>query len=504
MARIARNLPDTFEMPASWQTPRRVVKAGLELTKTTPENARHWRGTDALSARAAMPRSERKVARERSRYEWDNNSWYAGMLRTAANHIVGTGPRLQVLTNYPDVNARIEKAWRKWAKHVRFAEKLRTAVMTYWRDGETFGMRGQSSQTSLGLDVRLYEGDQVAQPQGYMNDPSIEDGKRIDNFGNMVDCWVYDQHPGNIGIGVANFLTGEWYKADRIWHLFRAERPGQVRGLPRCAPAIDWLAHMRRYSKATLSAAELQALFPIFATTNAQAGVEPAVMDDEFSAVEYFRGLINFMPEGWRMEFPDPKFPTTTNEQFQRTELMYFARCANLPYSLASGTSKDANFAAAKMDIVNLWGPEVRSEQDTLDSIVMVPTFRWFLEDCVFVPGVLDDCPLAIDDIEFRFDWPPLPVADEIDSANAAKIRMDTLQTTGRQESMAKGEDYDAKIREAAKDYGVTVEQFNAARFARDYATPGALGGDEPEPRVQPNQVDYSENRTPVPEVVAP
>lgn len=503
MARTMRNLPDTIEIPASWQTQRKV-KAGLELTKTTTENARHWKGTDALSPRAAYPRSERKVARERSRYEAENNSWYAGMLRTAANHIVGTGPRLQVLTDYPVINARIERYWRMWAARIRFAEKLRTAVMTYWRDGEVFGLRGSSSQTAVGLDVRLYEGDQVAQPLGYIADPTLEDGKRIDNYGNMVEAWIFDRHPGDVNIGVANFLKGEWYPADRVWHLFRADRPGQVRGLPRCSPGLDWLAHLRRYAKATLSAAELHALMPVFATTNAQAGVEPAELDEDFYTIEYWRGLINFMPEGWKMEFPDPKFPTTTNEQFQRTELMYFARCANMPYSLAAGTSKDANFSAAKMDIVNLWGPEVRSEQDTLNSVVMIPTFRWFLEDCIFVDGVLDDCPLAIDEIDFRFDWPPLPVADEIDAANAAKIRMESGQTTGRQESMAKGEDHDAKIREAAKDYGVTVEQYKAARFAKDFATPGALGGDEPEPRIQPNQVDYSEPRTPAPEVVTP
>lgn len=494
--RVYQTIPAIVERADVSQPAPPVATAGLELVRTNHENARHWRGTDRLSARAAYPQSTRQTARDRSRYAAANNSWYSGMLKTAANHVVGTGPRLQVLTTDPFVNARIEKAFRKWAARIQLAAKLRMGFETYWRDGEVFLMRGQSTQTGLGLDIRLYEGDQIAQPPNSFIDPDVDDGKRVDNFSNMIECWVYDRHPGDMGIGYANYLTGNWYSASRLVHLFRADRPGQTRGIPRCAPALDWLEHMRRYSKATLSAAELQALFPVFATTTAQAGAA-ARMPADFMAVDYDRGVINFMPDAWDLKFPDPKFPTTTNEQFQRTELMYFARCCNMPYSLACGTSKDANFSAAKMDIVNLWWPEVRSEQDMLTSIVMIPVFGWFLECCVMEEGVLDDAP-PIEEIEFRFDWPPLPVADEIDSANASAIRTQSGQTTPRQESMARGEDHDAKVRTAAEDYGVTVEEYKRARFAKDFAATGVLGGDNPRTTATPtNQVNYSTNTQP-------
>ena len=438
------------------------VRAGMDLTKTTSENQRHWRDADALSGRAAYPKTERKVARERSRLEAENNSWYRGMLRTAANHIVGTGPRLQVLTSDPEVNARIERSWSKWCKAVGLVDKLHVAVQTYWRDGEVFALRTtRPSLYPVTLDVRLYEGDQVAQPYWHILDPSLEDGKRVDALGNAVEYWIYDHHPGDLNIGHVNLLSGQWFEADDVIHLFRAERPGQLRGIPRCAPAIDWLAHMRRFSKATLSAAEAAALWGVFVSTNSSA-VAPAQMPADFLSVDWERNVVNFMPEGWEPKQLRSDHPATTNEMYQRSELTYFCRCANMPYSLAAGTSRDSNFASAKMDIKNTWEPEVLSEQSRVESLFLAPVFRWFLESAVLAPGVLDGAPL-IADIDYQFVWPPLPQSDEVDSANAAMLRLQSGLSTLSLEHRRAGLDHESTMKAIADDCGATVEECQRA-----------------------------------------
>ena len=68
------------------------VRASFDLAKTNAHNRRHWANADSLSARAAMSPAVRALVRQRSRYEFDNNSWYSGILRTAANHIIGCAP----------------------------------------------------------------------------------------------------------------------------------------------------------------------------------------------------------------------------------------------------------------------------------------------------------------------------------------------------------------------------------------------------------------------------
>lgn len=444
---------------------RKPVRASLDLVQTTHENKRHWKDADPLSARASFPRTVRWVARNRSRLEADNNSWYAGMLRTAANHIVGAGPRLQLMTDDAEFNARVERSWAKWWRAVHGVAKLKTAVQTYWRDGEVFGMRdSQPSLYPITLNFKLYEGDQVSQPYWHILDPTIEDGIRVDEMGNPVEYWIYNHHPGDLNIGHVNILEGNWYPSERVWHLFRADRPGQLRGIPRCAPAIDWLAHMRRFSKATLSAAEAAALWGVFIKTTSSQ-IAPANSPGDFMEVDFARNMMNFLPDGWEPHQLRADHPGTTNEQYQRSELTYFARCANMPYSLAAGTSRDSNFASAKMDIKNTWEPEVVGEQEALDRVVMRPLVRWFFEHAAIETDLLDGVPLLIDEIDYQFFWPPLPQSDEGDAAKATAQRLETGQSTRREEYARRGLNVDTEDAAAARDYGVTVEEYRRGLF---------------------------------------
>jgi capsid protein len=47
---------------------------------------------------------------------------------------------------------------------------------------------------------------------------------------------------------------------ESVIHLFRAERPGQSRGVPEITPALPLFAMLRRYTLAVLGAAEQAAL----------------------------------------------------------------------------------------------------------------------------------------------------------------------------------------------------------------------------------------------------
>ncbi len=444
--------------------------SGFDITKTTRENQRHWDDTSSASGRSVYTHQDRKIARERSRLEASNNSWYSGMLRTSGNHIVGKGPRLQVLTPDNDRNSRIEKRWRKWNRSTNFVNRLRMGCETYWRDGACFIMR--SSRPSLGdvsLDVRFYEAEQCGNPLNMGLDPSVEDGIRLDANGNPVEYFFYDRHPGDM-IGIGNPLEGRWYKADDVIHLFRPERPGQVHGWPRCAPALEHLAHMRRFSKATLSSAEQVAVNSLFMKTNASASaLKVAKMPKDWLTTDYERGALNFMPEGWEPYQLESKHPGTSNESYQRTELTYFTRCSGQPYSLAAGTSRDSNFASAKMDLKNTWEPEVQSDQSIIEIVVMDRIWMWFLEDIAISTDILDGLEMMLDEIEYQFHWPPLPVADEGEVADARSTRLSTGQSTFSSEATAQGLDDDALVEAAARDNGVTPEQYRADRYAKTF-----------------------------------
>jgi capsid protein len=81
----------------------RRIEARYDAAQTTIENRRHWSFADNLSARAAHTPSILRTLRNRSRYEVANNSYARGLVDTIAEYVVGTGPRLQLLTEDDEV-----------------------------------------------------------------------------------------------------------------------------------------------------------------------------------------------------------------------------------------------------------------------------------------------------------------------------------------------------------------------------------------------------------------
>ena len=99
-----RSLPDSprqarLLVTANREGRGRVLRARFDAAQTTAENARHWAMADALSAAAAGTADVRRRLRERARYEVANNSYAKGIVLTLANDCVGTGPRLQLLSD---------------------------------------------------------------------------------------------------------------------------------------------------------------------------------------------------------------------------------------------------------------------------------------------------------------------------------------------------------------------------------------------------------------------
>ena len=446
-----------------------AVNAKFDLAQTTADNKKHWANADTLSARAAISPGVRRTVRIRSRYEAENNSWYAGILRTAVNHIVGNGPRLQMLTNNPEANARVEKAFRQWAAKIDLADTLRTAAEAYWRDGEVFMMRADRPQLypNPTLDLRMFEADQVATPwdASVYNDPFQDDGIRFDRSTNELQIYVYNNHPGaNV---YKTTLEGNWYSSREVLHLFRADRPGQTRGIPRATPALQTLPIMRRQELATLYSAETAANFAMYLKSNSPA-LDPASSPADFAEIELTRNMLTTLPAGWEIGQVEPKQPGPLYEMFQRQALQSFSRCTNMPYTLAAGTGKDANFSSFKGDMKNVWEPEVQCEQSRIEWSFVEPIFGWFLESAIYVPGLLDGLP-SIAAIDHRWHWPPLPELDAVDSANAAAIRLKSGLSTPTSEHARRGQDWDTESMRAASDFGVPVEVYKQAVFATTF-----------------------------------
>ncbi|MEX2091969.1 MAG: phage portal protein, partial [Pirellulales bacterium] len=271
-----------------------------EVVHPNPDNYRHWANADGMSADAANSPAVRRVLRNRARYETANNSYARGIINTLANDVIGTGPRLQLLTADEQANRQIEIEFARWSKAVQLAEKLRTMRMAQATDGEAFAILISNPKlpTTVQLDLRLVEADQVTTPEAFSMSRNAVDGIVFDRFGNPVEYHVLKEHPG--GGRMSLRLAYDRVVSDAMIHLFHAARPGQHRGIPDITPALPLFAQLRRFTLAVLAAAETAADFAGILYTDAPANGE-ADAAEPFEPIELEKRALLTMPGGWRM-----------------------------------------------------------------------------------------------------------------------------------------------------------------------------------------------------------
>lgn len=438
-------------MPAqSW------LRARYDAAVTNEDNRRHWSGADGLSANSANSPEVRRTLRNRARYETANNSYAKGIVLTLANDVIGTGPRLQLLTENHEANHRIEQAFMRWAKAVSLPEKLRTMRMARATDGEAFAILTNNPKlpTEVQLDLRLIEADQVTTPDLDRFTERSVDGIEFDAAGNPAYYHVLRTHPGDRFWNYSREY--DRLPASSVIHWFRADRAGQARGIPDIMPALPLFAQLRRFTLAVLAAAETAADFAGILYTDAPAGGE-ADAAEPFEPIELEKRSLLTMPGGWKMSQLEAEQPVATHEMFVKVILREIARCLNVPLNVALGDSSGFNFASGRLDH-QVYHKSIRVEQSHLGCVVLDRILSAWLDEAALVPNFLPAglSPFSLWDHQWFFDS-----HDHIDpakEANAQATRLANHSTTLADEYARRGQDWETQLRQRAKEISLMTE----------------------------------------------
>jgi len=424
-----------------------VLRARYDAAQTTTENARHWAMADGLSPDAAQTPDVRRTLRNRARYEVANNAYARGLVLTIAGDCVGTGPRLQLLSENSETNRIVEQAFAQWAAAVDLPAKLRTMRMSKSTDGEAFALL----TTNLGvdhpvkLDVWPIEADRVTTPEPRLGDENIVDGIELDPFGNPAAYHVLRHHPGDTAFPYDSFMTVP--AADMI-HWFRADRPGQHRGIPEIMPALPLFAQLRRYTLAVLGAAETAADFAAVLYTDAPANGEAASVEP-MDVVELEKRMATTLPDGWKLGQIKAEQPGTTYGEFKREILGEIGRCLQVPVNVMTGDSSKHNYASGRLDHQTYF-KSLRIEQSHLGRIVMDHIFTaWVAEAALLeVFAFLR----AMETLSQSWFWDGTEHVDPAKEANAQATRLASLTTTLAYEYARQGKDWETELRQRAKE----------------------------------------------------
>jgi lambda family phage portal protein len=433
-----------------------VLRARYDAAQTTAENARHWAMADSLSADCAASADTRRKLRERARYEVANNSYAKGIVLTLANDCIGTGPRLQLLTDDNATNNLVEAEFARWARAINLAEKLRTMRMAKSTDGEAFAVLTSNPliDSPVKLDVQLVEADRVTSPAMPLL-PSINDidGITLDGWGNPKTYTILRQHPGDMFAWKTQY---DLVPADAVAHWFRSDRPGQHRGIPEITPALPLFAQLRRYTLAVIAAAETAADFAAVLFTDSPANGEAQALEP-MDVIELEKRMATVLPDGWRLGQIEAHQPTTAYAEFKREILNEIARCLNLPYNIAACNSSGYNYASGRLDHQTYY-KSIRVEQAHLAAAVMNRIFAAWLEEAVLVLNLPSSKALEGIDVPHQWFFDGTEHVDPAKEANAQATRLSSNTTTLAAEYARQGKDWEVELRQRAKEVKLLIE----------------------------------------------
>lgn len=322
-----------------------------------------------ISANADLYRAL-DVLRARSRDLCNNNDYAKRFLAmVAANVVGGDGVGLQARIydspKKPDTaaNAAVENAWMKWSSRgacdVTGRLSLRDiqllVIKACARDGEALVrlVRGSGAGNPFGLALQVLDADRidtqlVRAPRDGLNE--IKMGVEIDGFGRAVAYWLRPYHPGELFL-VDGSVIGQQVRvpASEVIHVYQAERPEQLRGLPWMHAAMTRLNNLGGYEEAAVIAARVGASkMGFFETPDGKPPGEDGEDDEGVPFTEVEPGQFGVLPTGTEFKPFNPDYPHQMYEQFVKACLRGVSSGLGVAYHALANDLTSVSFSSIR------------------------------------------------------------------------------------------------------------------------------------------------------------
>lgn len=175
----------------------------------------------------------------------------------------------------------------------------------------------------------------------------IRDGIEYDGQGNRTAYWLFPEHPGGDWSPGLRRGISERVPASDVLHIYRQDRPGQMRGVTWFAPVMRRLQDLADHEDAQLMRQKIAACFAAF-RIHGEAGSTGA-----FS--ELAPGMIYDLGEDEDVKFSTPP-PVEGYDEFTRSVLRSIAAGMGITYEALTGDLGQVNFSSARMGRLEMDG----------------------------------------------------------------------------------------------------------------------------------------------------
>jgi lambda family phage portal protein len=323
-------------------------------------------------------------------------------VRAVKNNVIGTGIRMQAQVRMvrgggrldQTVNDAIETVWKIWGKK----QHCHTGGRLSWHDMErlVIGAMAESGEVFIRKVRQPFGGSRVPFALEVIESDLLDDtytgkstidgnewrmGVECDRWGRPVQYAFLNKHPGDAPFQGQPGPRHKLIAADEIIHLYLCDRPGQTRGVPWLATAIQRLHHLAGYEEAEVIRARASSALMGFITSDEGELQGDEVYDGE-RVSNFEPGVFKYLAPGESVTVPQLDAPDGQFEPFVRAMLRAMAAGVGCSYESISRDFSQTNYSSSRLSLLedrDHW----RALQQYLIENFHQPVFEAWLEMAV-------------------------------------------------------------------------------------------------------------------------
>lgn len=355
--------------------------------------ASHGRRTKNWDARDTSANSEIKhgleTLRARSRDMVRNNTYAKIAIEVIATNTIGTGIRATVRGEDDATKVKTLAEWNAWAGTTAcdFDGKLdfygiqELVMRAVAESGECLVLRRRNNdKKKLPVQIQVLEADYLYPHNDSLGAVKITpnsgnivlQGVEFDTKGKRVAYWLYTSHPGDS----ISDLQPIRVPAKDVIHIFKTDRPGQVRGVPFGASALVQLKDLQDYQDAALVRQKVAACFTVFIT---EPQGDQGGSGDSVPLEKVEPGIIEHLAPGKEVNFASP--PSTDGyAEYVKRILQGIASGFGITYEALTTDLSMVNFSSGRMGWLEFYRRVQSWQFNIIVPLLCEGVWSWFLE----------------------------------------------------------------------------------------------------------------------------
>ncbi len=302
--------------------------------------------------------------RDRARDLVRNNPHSARAVNVITSYSVGAGIVPQIRAKDPTKQKKIEALWKNWALNPKCIDSEQRhdlyslqslAMRAVVESGECLVKIHKGAPGLIPYSIQLLEPDFIDSFREYRTEGGyVIQGIEHDKQGRRTAYWLFKEHPGGF-VNLSSYSAiSEQIPADEILHIYRCERPSQVRGVSWFAPVLIALKDLSDFEDAQLLKQKISACFAVF-VRDLEQGIDPLSQnnpDDKNAVGRLEPGSIQYLAPGQDVTFASPS-PLDGYGEYCARVLRAISVGLGLNYENLTGDLSQVNFSSGRMGFLD-------------------------------------------------------------------------------------------------------------------------------------------------------